>query len=88
LLKGSSHLRLLLWLGTLIALVQPGSAHSPYFSRSAEISLPDGSRGQLRLLHGDGIMASDPVRLVLLDPSGRLLARSEKAEASISSAED
>lgn len=54
-------------------------AHSPYFTISQPIRLPDGTLGEMRLLHGDGIMAADLARIVLFDSAGRLLAKSHRS---------
>ena len=66
---------------TLFALAalfaaEPAQAHSPYFTKSKPLALPDGTLGQIRLLHGDGIVLADPVRAMILDAQGRPLARS------------
>lgn len=64
----------------LSALVLPTAtqAHSPYFTQSVEITLPDGRIGQLRVLKGDGILGADPARAVILDAEGRSLARTPR----------
>lgn len=64
----------------LPALVLPTAtqAHSPYFTESVEITLPDGRTGQLRVLKGDGILGADPARAVILDAEGRSLARTPR----------
>lgn len=54
----------------------PASAHSPYFTQTEKLALPDGRVGTIRLLHGDGILLADPVRAMVLDDQGRPLARS------------
>ncbi|WP_204312067.1 hypothetical protein, partial [Escherichia coli] len=61
----------------LSALVLPAAAqaHSPYFTESVEIALPDGRTGQLSVLRGDGILGADPARAVIVDADGRSLAR-------------
>lgn len=56
----------------------PASAHSPYFSQSEPILLPDGQPGEMRLLRGDGIIFADPTRIVVLDRDSRLLALSHE----------
>lgn len=58
----------------------PASAHRPYFTRVEKIVLPDGQPGEMRLLHGDGIIVSDPIRILVLDAEGRLLARSRQSQ--------
>ena len=70
----------------LIALVplvvsQTAAAHSPYFSDSREIALPDGTIGRLRILKGDGVVGADPARAVVLDAEGRSLARTPSSIA-------
>jgi hypothetical protein len=62
-------------------MVAPATAHSPYFTKTEKIALPDGTTGEIRLLHGDGIMRSDPVRAVIIDAEGRALARSPQSYA-------
>lgn len=54
-------------------------AHRPYFTDVETIRLPDGTMGEARLLNGDGILGPDPVRVLILDAGGRLLARSRKS---------
>ncbi|WP_133771240.1 hypothetical protein [Enterovirga rhinocerotis] len=56
----------------------PSAAHQPYFGRSETVDLPDGRTGEMRIVYGDGIMFSDPSRVVLIGPDGRLLARSRR----------
>lgn len=63
----------------MIAAVVPANAHRPYFTQIEKVLLPDGSIGEIRLLHGDGIFFADPTRVVVLDSSGRSLARSHPA---------
>lgn len=70
----------------LIALLplivsQPSAAHSPYFTDSREIALPDGKVGRLRILKGDGVVGADPARAVVLDAEGRSLARTPSTVA-------
>jgi hypothetical protein len=64
-------------LGILAA--SPTWAHSPYFTDVERLRLPDGAMGEARLLNGDGIIGPDPVRVLILDAAGRLLARSRKS---------
>jgi len=64
----------------MLAVVStPAAAHSPYFSRAVEVTLPNGQRGEMRLIHGDGIFFADPVRILVLNSEGRLLARSHRS---------
>lgn len=58
------------------ASLAPARAHSPYFSQAEKIVLPNGKLGELRLLHGDGILWADPIRVLALDEEGRMIARS------------
>lgn len=53
----------------------PAHAHRPYFTQMQPILLPDGQRGEMRVIAGDGIFVADPVRLVILDAQNRLIAR-------------
>lgn len=57
----------------------PALAHRPYFTEVEKIRLPNGEMGEARLLNGDGIFGPDPVRVIVLDAQGRLLARSQKS---------
>jgi hypothetical protein len=59
-----------------VLLIAPAWAHSPYFTQTERLALPDGRTGEIRLLHGDGIFLADPVRAMVLDEQGRPLARS------------
>jgi len=61
------------------ALTGPASAHRPYFTKVEKIRLPNGEMGEARLLNGDGIIVPDPVRVIILDAAGHLLARSDKS---------
>ncbi|WP_445501468.1 hypothetical protein [Microvirga sp. G4-2] len=56
-------------------------AHRPYFTQVEKIRLPDGDTGEARLLNGDGILGPDPVRVLILNHQGHLLARSPKSFA-------
>ena len=53
-------------------------AHRPYFTQVESIVLPDGQPGEMRLLHGDGIFLADPVRILVLNREGQLLASSRR----------
>lgn len=59
----------------------PAFAHRPYFTQAEKIQLPNGEMGEARLLNGDGILGPDPVRVILIDSQGRLLARSHKSRS-------
>ena len=41
-------------------LASPAAAHRPFFTQVEAIQLPNGERGEVRLLHGDGILG--PIR--------------------------
>lgn len=58
-------------------------AHRPYFTQSETIALPDGTLGEMRLLHGDGIFVADPVQAVIVDAEGRTVARTLESGAFI-----
>jgi hypothetical protein len=62
----------------ILVQVDPSFAHRPYFTQVEKIVLPDGQIGEMRLLHGDGIIVSDPVRLIVLDSAGRLIGYSRE----------
>ena len=51
------------------------AAHQPYFRGAPEaVALPAGESGVIRLLYGDGILSSDPVRAVVTDAAGGVRA--------------
>jgi hypothetical protein len=66
----------------------PAFAHRPYYSTVAKISLPDGERGEVRLINGDGIIFTDPVRPLIVNSKGQLLARGPKARSIVVSCND
>ncbi|WP_060768626.1 hypothetical protein [Methylobacterium sp. AMS5] len=68
-------LALILPLLSWLAATGPASAHRPYFTEAQAILLPDGQRGEMRIIAGDGIFVADPVRIVILDAESRLIAR-------------
>lgn len=76
----------------LVALIavaaSPIAAHSPYYTQFEKIRLPDGQVGEVRLLHGDGIVYADPVRPVIVDQQSRLVARGPKAFSMIVSCDE
>lgn len=74
---GAMLVRLFVFAAILAFAGVPAWAHSPYFTQIEKIDLPDGTEGELRLLHGDGILVGDPVRIIAIDSQERLLARSE-----------
>jgi len=51
-------------------------AHPPYYTQIEELLDTDNRRVELKLLHGDGIFFADPIRAVVVDGDGRLLAMS------------
>jgi hypothetical protein len=71
--------RLAWFIGTVVAVCFAAScadAHFPRFTKIEKIALPDGRAGEMRLLQGDGILFGDPVRVLVLDEEGHLIARS------------
>ncbi len=65
------------FLGILaVASVGPSAAHTPYFTQSERIADTAYGEVTLRLLSGDGILFSDPMRAVIVGQEGRLLAAS------------
>lgn len=59
----------------------PATAHSPYFSQSEAISAQQHQTVTLKLLNGDGIFFADPMRAVVVDQTGALLAASPSSAA-------
>ncbi|WP_346908796.1 hypothetical protein [uncultured Roseibium sp.] len=49
-------------------------AHRPYFKESAEIILANGESMQMRFAYGDGLFGPDPIRAVLVDKDGIIVA--------------
>jgi hypothetical protein len=72
----SGAIRTILLAFAVLSAAETAQAHSPYFTRTEKLALPDGTTGQIRLLHGDGVILADPVRAMILDAQGRPLARS------------
>jgi len=66
--------------GMFVASI-PAFAHRPYYSTVAKIRLPDGGLGEVRLINGDGILFTDPVRPLIVNSSDQLLARGPKAHS-------
>lgn len=58
--------------------VAPGTAHAPFFGQTEQIILPDGRVGEMRLLYGDGIIISNPARVIVLDSDNRLIGYSNE----------
>lgn len=54
-------------------------AHAPYYTQVEELEVQDGEALSLKLLHGDGIIAGDPVRAVVVDSEFRVRAVSPLA---------
>jgi hypothetical protein len=77
----SGAIRAILLVFAMLFAAEASQAHSPYFTKFEKIALPDGTTGEIRLLHGDGVILSDPVRVMILDAQGRPLARSPWAFA-------
>jgi hypothetical protein len=66
--------------GALYVGPGPALAHRPYTTQVEKVALPDGQVGEARLLHGDGIVAPDPIRVVVVSAGGHLLARSHRSQ--------
>lgn len=64
----------------LFASQCPAQADPPYFSEHQGIDLPEGQRGELRLLHDGPIFFEGPVYAVVVNQENRLVARSERSE--------
>ena len=58
----------------LLAVSPPAFAHRPYERLERVITSPSGARISLVLSYVDGIMLSDPVKLVVRDAQGKTLA--------------
>jgi hypothetical protein len=61
----------------------PALAHSPFFTQTEAMALPGGETGEIRLIHGDGILGPDPIWTVVINPQGSVIARSEAALAMV-----
>lgn len=70
-------------LAAILAAGDGAHAHRPYFTQIEKAVLPDGQMGEMRLLHGDGIIIADPVRVVLLDARGWIVARSHDSHSMV-----
>lgn len=61
----------------LLALpVVSAAAHSPYYTQTERLSWGGDRGAEIKLLHGDGIFFADPIRAVVVDTNGKLLAAS------------
>src|SRR5438034_4765502 len=67
----------------LLLYASPSKAHRPYFTVTQQIALPDSTFGEIRSLHGDGIIVSDPMRAIIVAIDGRLLARTPHTHAMV-----
>ncbi|MCP4070806.1 MAG: hypothetical protein GY742_03585 [Hyphomicrobiales bacterium] len=54
----------------------PVIAHSPYYTQTESIGGLNNQIVVMKLLHGDGIFFADPIRAVIVDEDGMLLAAS------------
>jgi hypothetical protein len=63
----------------LATVASPALAHRPYYTQIEKIRLPNAELGEVRLLKGDGIFFTDPVRPIVIDEQGHLIARGPKA---------
>jgi hypothetical protein len=59
----------------------PALAHRPYYSQIERVRLADGEVGEVRLIHGDGIVFTDPVRPLIINSKGQLVARGPKTRS-------
>lgn len=66
----------LIFFSFLLFALSPGraEAHRPYFKESAEIILANGESMQMRFAYGDGLFGPDPIRPVLVDKDGIIVA--------------
>ncbi|WP_156381940.1 MULTISPECIES: hypothetical protein [unclassified Aureimonas] len=60
----------------VVARVHSAQAHSPYYTAVDTISVDGRESVSLKLLNGDGIFFADPMRAVVIDQHGTLLAAS------------
>jgi hypothetical protein len=68
------HLLTTMLAAMIVMAASAASAHLPYYTQIEKIRFPDGQVGEVRLLHGDGIVYTDPVRPVIVDQQSRLVA--------------
>ena len=64
------------FLSVLLFAADAALAHRPYTTQVTKVALPEGQLGEVRLLHGDGIISANPIRVLVVGANGRLLARS------------
>jgi hypothetical protein len=78
-IRALRHLTAVMFAVGLVMAASPASAHRPYYTQIEKIRLPNGELGEVRLLNGDGIFFTDPVRPIIVDQHSRLVARGPKA---------
>ncbi|MDE4173277.1 hypothetical protein PXK01_03865 [Phaeobacter sp. PT47_59] len=61
------------YISLFLLIAAPLGAHSPYYTQVEPLQ-PDGSGFALKLLNGDGVVGSDPVRAVIVDEAGHARA--------------
>lgn len=59
---------------SFIAPASPALAGSPSWRGLEEVTLPDGTLGRFGLVAGEGLFSPDPVKAMVVDASGKLLA--------------
>lgn len=69
----------LILLSILLTIAGQVLAHAPYYTQVEKLEVQDGEGLSLKLLHGDGIIAGDPVRAVVVDSEFRVRAISPLA---------
>lgn len=69
----------LIVLSVLLLNAGQALAHDPYYTQVKELQVQEGEVLSLKLLHGDGIIAGDPVRAVVVDSELRVRAASPLA---------
>ena len=60
---------------------QAAFAHSPYYTQVESLTAPVDQNVMMKLLHGDGIFFADPIRAIIVDGDGNLLAASPLSTA-------
>ncbi|MBO9477582.1 hypothetical protein J7382_08565 [Shimia sp. R11_0] len=60
----------------LLILLAPSQviAHAPYYSQIEQLQQIEGESFTIKLLHGDGIITTDPVRAIVVDSKSRIRA--------------